>query len=286
MLTLTKEYSNNHTNLATIESTIEKSQIKIDDNGNGGVKKLPNAMKYEIIHVTQDYDQFKELEFNRNHSEIQIKKLMKIMDDIGFIPAFHITINDNFEIIDGQHRKEAAKRLGIPVYYCFSKYYDVNLVVTLNNSSRPWLPIDYLKFYVYFKKEDYIITENFLDKYKISLSCATYMLNGQTNYHGQLFINFKQGKFKIRNLKQATEFMEYVEKFKAYKFYKKNKFILALWKIYNSQKFKPSHMIKNYNKFPEKLEVKAASSETYCQLLEWVYNVDLPKNDRLNFKSL
>ena len=66
------------------------------------------------IFETTDYDIFKRLEGNRADIERRAKKVIKSIKAVGQIKA-PIIVNERFEIIDGQARAEAFRRLGLPI---------------------------------------------------------------------------------------------------------------------------------------------------------------------------
>lgn len=75
---------------------------------------FPKAPK---VQRTMNYSKFKLLSFNRNLSESNVAKLIA-ENEIAFnMDKFPIIITSKNEILDGQHRYEACKRVGWPVYY-------------------------------------------------------------------------------------------------------------------------------------------------------------------------
>ena len=78
-----------------------------------------NKMQY--TNTTKDYERFRMFSINRkNLHEPTIKKLMESMEKSGFVSTITVSKGKNtnkLDIYDGQHRFEAAKRLGIEVNY-------------------------------------------------------------------------------------------------------------------------------------------------------------------------
>ncbi|MBQ2600753.1 ParB N-terminal domain-containing protein [bacterium] len=68
------------------------------------------------VYRTTDYDKFKTLDGNRTVEKSRVNKILKSINDNGYIHC-PIIVNERMEIIDGQGRLEAVKQLGIPVEY-------------------------------------------------------------------------------------------------------------------------------------------------------------------------
>ena len=69
-------------------------------------KKI-NAKEYGVIYATTDYDKFKFLEGNRKLRLNNLEKMRESMIEEQLV--IPICVNENFEIIDGQHRYTICK---------------------------------------------------------------------------------------------------------------------------------------------------------------------------------
>jgi len=70
------------------------------------------------LHETKEYDMFNFLESNREINSSTVKKLVKSIKDKGLqVP---IVVNDDRDIVDGQHRFIALRQLGYAVPYIVS----------------------------------------------------------------------------------------------------------------------------------------------------------------------
>ena len=69
------------------------------------------------IRMTDQYDRFTLLDFNRDISTSNMRKLMQLTAKKFQMHKFPILVTKDFEIIDGQHRFEACRQLGCPIYY-------------------------------------------------------------------------------------------------------------------------------------------------------------------------
>lgn len=97
------------------------------------------------VYVTKDYSIFNFLECNRAVNQNQVKKIVKSIQEKGYYPV-PILVDDNYTIIDGQHRFTALEQLNLPVYYIKSAFIDTDCVY-LNVNAKNWNIIDYVRFY-------------------------------------------------------------------------------------------------------------------------------------------
>lgn len=70
-----------------------------------------------MIMQSSDYDQFKMINFNRPVCKKNLGKLIKLNEQQNRFHLFPIVVDQEFNIIDGQHRFEACKELSSPVFY-------------------------------------------------------------------------------------------------------------------------------------------------------------------------
>lgn len=96
------------------------------------------------IHSTHDLLIFKTLNGNRDLNMSNVDRIAKSIIDNGFLKV-PIVVNENFEIIDGQHRVEAAKKVNSIIYYVKVKDYDLSTAILLNANASNWKTIDYVK---------------------------------------------------------------------------------------------------------------------------------------------
>lgn len=87
---------------------------------------------------TNDYEKFKFADFNRTINKANLKKLIKLGKESPRFHLFPIVVDKNNIIIDGQHRFEACKALGLPIFYIIEKKEDasVDLIYSLNVAGK------------------------------------------------------------------------------------------------------------------------------------------------------
>ncbi len=97
-----------------------------------------------IIESTENYTLFKTIDGNRKVRSAHVKKLKEsIVIDPRTILFAPILVNEKYQVIDGQHRLEAIKQLGLPVYFIRHKGLGLDIVQKLNSNAKQWQPIDY-----------------------------------------------------------------------------------------------------------------------------------------------
>lgn len=145
------------------------------------------------IQKTSDYKQFKFLDCNRPIVKNHVDRLRMSIEMNNLLHLRPIMVNENMEIIDGQHRLAAAEQLNIPVYYIVDKKISDNDLIDINNIQRNWSMLDYYNYWLNKGKEEYIKLRDLT----LKLNCSVdYILSDliKAEKVGKLF---KAGLFKL-----------------------------------------------------------------------------------------
>ncbi len=242
------------------------------------------------VEETIDYDLFKRHESNRDVNEKQVLALMKSISEKNQLKSKPILVDDDGNIIDGQHRLEAAKRLGIPIPYCIDPHANINDIVRLNNNQDEWKASDYLKHYATNGSPEYVKLKNFIDSQKMSLNIALQLLNGQRSMH--FHRKFKQGDYIFPSEEEYQEALERNNRIKeVIEFIKKrtsgNKsyldrvtFYSALVNFYNITSF--SHEV-FMHKLSQRLNLMSPRTREcdYAVLFKEIYNFKTAKDKHI-----
>lgn len=96
------------------------------------------------IYETTDYSSFRSLCGNRfvDHSDMIVDSIKSV----GLLIA-PVIVNEKYEIIDGQNRFEAWKKLNLPIRYIIAPDYGINECIAMNSVSKNWHISDYVKCY-------------------------------------------------------------------------------------------------------------------------------------------
>lgn len=222
------------------------------------------------IEQTKDYSQFKSLEGNRDINRLHYNRLLKSMADKYLFTL--IIVNEHYEIIDGQHRFEVIKELGLPMYYIVCNGYGVNEVQILNQNSKNWTTDDFMNGYCDMNIEDYILYRKFKKKYKFGHNETQAMLQGKPTHGGAIAIEFKNGNFKATHYEEACVLADKIYQVREYyDGFNRRFFILAMLKLFDNDNF-------NFDEFLHKLAIQpyslvdCVSTDQYVMLIEEIYN--------------
>jgi hypothetical protein len=172
-------------------------------------KFIPRYRRLKMqIYKTIMYHLFKRLEGNRPIDERNLKNIIASMQKENRLQLHPIIVNEDYYILDGQHRFAAAKGLDLPIYYVVSKGKDEKQAYThimdANINQKKWTLEDYLNLYA--KKdhnENYIEFINLMEMLDIKSKALCGLLFG--NKSGSAFEKIKEGNFKLPDNKKQME---------------------------------------------------------------------------------
>ncbi len=232
------------------------------------------------IEITRDYSKFKKLAGNRIPKEKDIERLMESIKASKVVDP--VCVNERMEVIDGQHRIEVCKRLGLPISYYIAIGANLATVHAVNSHRKNWDHNSYAESYMALGKEEYKLYNNFRIKYNVPHIAAMLLLTG--HYSGTSTDNaFMKGEMKVVNMDKAVDIIEKVIKLGT--FYKGNmrrSFIWAFTILYNTEGFDYQRL---YNKlaYQSRKMVDCPNTTMYVELLEEIYNYGATKKQKLRF---
>ena len=161
-------------------------------NKNNKVKRSTENPKPEIK-KTYNYELFKFHNANRKINKNHVENIKKSMQKKFLVSP--ITVNEKFEVIDGQHRLIACKDLGKPIYYFINNNYSIKEMQRLNAINKNWTPSNYLNTGVALNNQNYIDFKRFKKKYGFSHDVTLTLLcdNNSRSEHDK----FKEGTFQV-----------------------------------------------------------------------------------------
>lgn len=145
--------------------------------------KDPETQVSGLIFTTTDYDIFNFLTGNRTINANNVKKLKESISENGYKKSQPIIVNQDFEIIDGQHRFTACEELKLPIYFTIEREDEDSIKLTqdLNKNQKNWNLIDYIKSYVDRGYQDYINFLRFVEDRNLSVTTAIVLAWGTRN---------------------------------------------------------------------------------------------------------
>lgn len=223
------------------------------------------------VHTTKDYSIFKSIDGNRNKNLMHINRLKKSMEESYLFTI--ITINEKYEIIDGQHRFDVIKELGLPLNYIICEGYGLKEVHILNANSKTWNTDDYLEAYCNLGYTDYILYRNFKQRYGFgSRENISILAGGQIYAKIDHMKEFFKGNFKILNYNESCIIAEKIETIsKYYNGYKRRAFVYAMISLLKNNNFVFDEFIQKL-KHQRNALTDCVNSTQYILLIEEIYN--------------
>jgi|TARA_R110000782_G_scaffold51494_1_gene110925 hypothetical protein len=233
------------------------------------------------IKKTNNYDIFSSVEGNRAVNPNHVKKLMSAMEKELLVSP--IIVNERLEVIDGQHRLAACSRLGLPIYYITVEGYDREQVQMLNVNSRNWSTDDFVESMISKGSEDYTILKAFREKFKIPYTSSVALLGSlSSEYNRQLMFKFKEGDFKIKDLKRGQDVGDLVEKASKYFEAARTKyFVSAITRCYDNPVFDGNDFIHKLSLNSSMIN-KCRNTKQYLEVIEEIYNYR--RRDKVNLR--
>ena len=239
---------------------------------------------------TNNYDLFVLIDENRDVVDrAHVNKLKKSMNKHGFIPSEAITVRKiagsrKYEVTDGQHRVQAAKELGLFVYYKIDESVTIDILPDLQ-ISKPWLPVDYLKLYSVRGNENYIKLKDLCNAYnKVSITTiATLLVGGASN---GIHKSFNTGEMVVSHYDETCKTLRLAsELFNEHPhiFLHSRMFLLIFSKILSIPDYDHRRMLDKLAYQSEKFK-QMSTPKGYAEMFDNIYNFKAPASKRLKFE--
>lgn len=223
--------------------------------------------------VTNDYDRFEPFEFNRDVRKT--KQIRQSMEEFGFDEGSALNcrekINGKLQIIQGHHRFEVAKGLGIPVTAIISES-DVP-VWALERGTHPWNVVDFCTGFAREGRKEYQQVLDYADDTGISCGTSVAIMQGSVSNGTWYTDKAKQGDMPITHQKYAERVGNIVKAMQkeGHKFAKARLFINALTKCFMVAGWDDNRWIAKCKSHGALLE-KQPDEQRYLEMIQTVYN--------------
>lgn len=225
----------------------------------------------EGVLPTTDYAMFGLLATNRPVDKAHVRALAAAIRRKNMLHLNPILVNANKEVIDGQHRLEAAKSLGVKIFYVQAEEITQDDIASMNSNKKNWAMPDYIHFYAAKGMPDYVTFQNFCKEQShmpigtlISLCSADGKRNTKKVHDGHLDISrISFAKDMIGFLKDFQRINESIAT--------SSRFIEALALIAAHAEYDHQRLIGKVEMNPGAL-VPCANNKQYVQLLQSIYN--------------
>lgn len=234
------------------------------------------------VYKTNQYSRFSYVKGNRGVDEAHVRKLERSILANNLLAQRPILVNDGFQIIDGQHRFEVAKRNKLTVYFVVLDDANIDEVLALNNAQKNWGLRDYINLWIAKGRSDYEILLLFVDTYNLPIGLSLGLLGAQDRSDG--IQAFKDGKLRIHRVKDAEQVGEALKRLRLYTkagLWRSKAFIRAISTLLKVPSFSLDRLIK---KMANAKPLEAQTSvKNYLRALEDVYNFKVREKNYLRF---
>lgn len=256
---------------------------------------LPMPTGMQIL-KSFDYAIFKAIKGNRAVNELHVLRLIKSFKTKYLVSP--ILVNSKLEVVDGAHRLEACKRLGLPVYYVVVPYNGLEDIHLLNTYNLNWKVSDYLDAYCALGKPEYLKVREFRNQYpdfsiKSAMVILTQLVRGREEgflVHGNVKKadhtgkSFESGTFKVRDLAASYNIAAMLSDFKQfYNGYSRSIFVGTMLQLFKSDKYNHEEMIAKLHLQPTAL-TNCVNAIQYREVLEDIYNYK--RREKVSFKFI
>jgi hypothetical protein len=169
----------------------------------------------EQVEKTKEYDKFKYLVGNRPLNKSHLKKLKESIEKSNHLNLHPIIVNQNYEIIDGQHRLECARQIGCEIFYIKSDSIKDEHLIECNVNQKSFEVENYIDFFaVKEKKEEYIQLRDMLKSSELKPKALLTLILGTVSANLLEFL--KTGKFRFPTKDDPLEVLNFFFDFSAY----------------------------------------------------------------------
>jgi hypothetical protein len=250
------------------------------------------------VFKTKNYDMFKFIKGNRPVDEANVVRIMK-----SFAVEYLYTVvilNEFFEIIDGQHRIEACRRMGLEVNYTIVPGLRLKDCQLYNTVGKIWTKKTFHESYCELGSPAYLLLEEFRRTYpEFTLSTAEAIItnnvagmdntgreklgNGKTKDNERIHY-FREGLFIVKNKVKGYETAAKIREYKPYfQYYNNGTFARTLIALFKKSVYNHERMLDKLKKQPNTL-VKCPTATAYLQLLDKIYNYGSRTNDKVSLQ--
>ncbi len=243
------------------------------------------------VHVTSNYGRFKRLNGNRPVKNGRVVKIMESIQKYGWL-SNPILVNERYEIIDGQGRFEALRRLGLPVEYIIQNDIGLTECQGLNHYQKNWTLIDHVNSFAENHNSNYIFLKRMLLKYGTIpkyVVCSVTTSKGKTaTLHGgaygeiieagELLLTTKEMERVDNALFYLSRFTETIKHLGG----RKDNFYSAIMFLYLLDVIDNERLCKVVNNARYDKMVASGTVEGYLQQFEDIYNKSLAKKNRVD----
>ena len=134
---------------------------------------MDHQESFQKIYINTNYSLFSMIEWNRSINSSKVDEYAQMIKEGYSQDECPILVTEKMEILDGQHRFEAAKKMNTPIFYIISKKSATsNAMVDINQGTHNWKIHDYVKSFADRGNSNYQKLLDFCSENKVSYGIA------------------------------------------------------------------------------------------------------------------
>lgn len=245
---------------------------------------MSEQIEKRCIKCSTDYDQFQSSVEQRLLRPGLVTKITTSMKKYGFIPTAPIVVDKQNRILDGQHRFQSAKNLGIAFYYVISDHLPIDAVREMAKAQDKWSLEDYVTSNIHQGNADYARLRELKELSGLSWSAFMY---GVFSDSAQKRDDIYMGRFNLTEQRES-EILEFLGKFDIFKdkfaAWSHRGFVIACAVIFSHKDYSHEQM-KSRLEYQQNRLVRCANAEGYVKMLETIYNYKSHAHNVVDFSK-
>lgn len=143
---------------------------------------VPRANAEKEVYRTTDYELFELFPTNREVKNYHVRRLMEAIERDNRLRDNPIKVTPDGEVLDGQHRLEAARRLEVPVYYTIvDRETAIEDIAEENALTKRWTRTDFMHHFRKMGRQHYQTLFDFMRDFPwLTTTSASALLRGYT----------------------------------------------------------------------------------------------------------
>jgi hypothetical protein len=166
-------------------------------------------MKEQRIQSTNQYTLFGTIGSNREVDKKHVKRLAAAISENNLLHLNPIIVNSEMQVIDGQHRLQAAKLLNVPIFYVTDDGVNKGHIAALNTNQKNWATMDYVNYWQREKRPGFRDLAKFINNSGLPVSAAVSLL--AFDPHGALK-SMREGRVDTDNIEMANDIIDFIHR--------------------------------------------------------------------------
>ena len=246
-----------------------------------------NQKEVNKVYQTSNLDLFNVIKGNRPPNPQHIKRLADSMIKNGMMQS-PIIVNENFDVIDGQHRLMAARAISSFIYYIIQPGYGLKEVQELNINQKNWSKKDFMEGFSTMGILPYQKLKSFCELNKdytlpICLAFCNNTTDSTHNRQGENLEVFEDGTWKGRDFKLGQNWANQIRLIKPYyQNYNQSSFVGTMVSLFKNKDFDLNTFLHKLKLQPTAL-LNCRNRTQYKLLIEEIYNYKNRKKVNLRY---